>query len=1162
VSGPARLRHPGLWLGVVGVVAAGAALWLFPRAMPLLTLGQRLTRQAALARADSFFRVHELAPAGARRAVRFEANDRLQTYVDLAGGGRDSLEALARGRDVALYVWSVRAFLPQDPHEARVDFATDGRVVGFRRVFAEADKRPEVTDSAGLAMAEGVIATWLREDTTRWRLVTSSYDTKQASGRVDRTYTFERRGRRIAEAPIRMDVVIAGDTPSEAHPYVVIPESFNRRYSAMRSANNLLALIAQGVGMVGFLILGVLVLRHYGLEGSVRWRPALLLGGVIGVLVAASALNQIPGSWFGYDTATSPLTFRATEILSAVVSGVGMALLVGLTVAAAEAVARHAFPRHLDWWSVWRERGTREVAGRVASGYVMALFALAYVSLFYLVTRHLLGWWVPSELVDDPNLIATPMPWVSGVAAAVQAGVWEESLFRALPLSLLALWARRREHFGRWMAAGVVGTALVFGFSHSNYESWPAYSRGAEIFLDACLWGFLFVWLGLVVTVLTHFTYDLLLFGMFAASGSAPAYRVSAVVIALVLLAPALAVGWRWLRQGRLRDAPDEARFGAWEPAPPRPPAQRLPPGARRVLTREARVAAPVVSVVVLLLVIFVPTAPTLGKPFTATRARALATADSMARAHGLDPGSWHRLSTTASDSLTGLTRFLVQEHADSLAPKLADSYEPPAWWVVRYVHTGGTVADRTEEWRMRMWPDGSRLDTHHLVPDSARGDTVSDAEARRLARSAVAAAGLDTLTLQETRLDAVERPARRDVTVTYTDTAMKLPGDAAAQVRVTLAGDQTLVVRRGVELPEAFRRAQRQRLGTDSVLMLVCSVWILGLVLLGIVLVIRRREPLVDDGVLGRKANLAVVGVLALLMAASILNGLPSRLFSYDTAMPWSNWLAINAVVVLLGSLVAPLLALGLWLLLTALRRRVGVPLLPHGQGAEGRRDVLLAGLGLGAMLSLTGLALRLGNRGPVPAPPTTLLDRAVPVLGGAIEVPIDVIMTVTMLAIPALALVGIARRWSTRLLGLAVLVVPVLAVLWVRAPAASNANVRTFLPALVGLVALVLSVRWWAGHSGWSWVVGGTVWAAFGGAWNLLHSATGVEREAGALTVLMALALFTLAARAAGPWRNALGQSVTAQPAGPPPAPAGTGTDRRGDPSTPPGSPAPPPP
>ena len=64
-----------------------------------------------------------------------------------------------------------------------------------------------------------------------------------------------------------------------------------------------------------------------------------------------------------------------------------------------------------------------------------------------------------------------------------------------------------------------------------------------------------------------------LLFGLFASSGTAPAYRITAVITALALASPALAVLWRRLRQGVLVAAPDDARFGAWTPvvrtAPP-----------------------------------------------------------------------------------------------------------------------------------------------------------------------------------------------------------------------------------------------------------------------------------------------------------------------------------------------------------------------------------------------------------------------------------------------------------------------------------------------------------------------------------------------------------------------------------------------------------------
>ncbi|MCG6954446.1 MAG: CPBP family intramembrane metalloprotease [Gemmatimonadetes bacterium] len=1127
-----QIRRPGLWLALVGAVAASAAVWLFPRAMPTLSLGQHMSRQAALARADSFFTAHELAPDSARRAVRFQGYDSLQTFVDLAGGGRDTLNALASGKDVALFTWRVRAFVPGDIHEARVSFALDGRVVAFHRVLPETEARPEVTAEVGQAMAQDVIGTWLREDTTQWRLVTSSYKTQHASGRVDRTYTFERKDRRIADAPIRMDVVVAGDLPAAAVPYVVIPESFRRRYGEMRSSNDLIAMVAQ-IGMVLFLILGAVVLRQYAPERSVRWLPALLLGGVIGTLIVAAGLNGLPGSWFSYDTATSPGTFRAMGIALAVLSGAGVALLVGLTLAAAEAAARHAFPRHLDWWKLWRYRGTREVAGRVASGYVVALVAFAYVSLFYLVTRSVLGWWVPSELLDDPNLIATPMPWLSAVATALQAGVWEEALFRALPLSLLALWARNRPHYKGWMVAGVVGTALIFGFAHSNYASWPPYSRGVEIFLDACFWAVLFVWLGLVVTVIAHFTYDLVLIGLFAASGSALAYRVTAAVVFLIVLAPALAVAWRWLRRRGLEALPDEGRFGTWRPLPPSAvsaPVARTQSGA---LTGEARKAALVVGGLAVLLVIFLPGGGWLGKPFTVGRAQALATADSVAEELGLNPTQWTRLANTAQDPGAGaLTRYLEQEHAQALAPELATGYEPPAWWVVRYVDTGGTVADRAEEWRIRLWPDGSRLDTHHIVPDSLPGDTVSDAEARRLARAAIASAGVDTLALQESNLETVERPARRDATVTYTDTTMKLPGDAAARVEVTLAGGQPLVVRRSVELPEAFRREQRKRGSTDVVWLILSGAWMLTLLAVGVVWVIRRRPLALDDGALKRKPAVAVVGVLTLFAMAASLNDVPARLFAYPTSQPWSIWLGGNAVAVLLSGILA-LVAYGLWLLLSALRRRVGIRLLPPGDGREVRRDVLLAGIGLGALVVVAGLGLRLANRGDVAQPPGTILSQGVPLLTGAIAVPLDVVMTVTILGIPLLAVAGIARRWSLRALAAALLVAPMMVLLWTMAPAAANPAVRAVVPTVVGMVAVVLAVRWWAPYSGWSWVVAAIVDAGLSGLWSATHSVTWVERGSGVLTLATALGLLVLAMRVVGPWRSAFaGPSSAREP------------------------------
>ncbi|HVZ48834.1 MAG TPA: hypothetical protein VG916_08630, partial [Gemmatimonadaceae bacterium] len=394
-----RLRLPVL-VAVIGLAAAAVAVRLFPRAFPAIALDNRLTQATALARADSFFTAHGLAAAAGRRAVQFGADDSLLTYVDLAAGGTDSVNALVRGRDVALFSWTVRAFQPGDVHEARVVLGTDGRVTGFVRKLANADTLPSVSADSATALARAVLAEWMGEPAARWSVVTTSYQTRKESGRVDRTVTFERADRKVGDAPLRFDVVIAGDTPVEARPYIQVPETFSRRYAEMRSANDLLATFAT-LGILGLGLLGAYTLRRFSRLGALRWRVPLLIGSVVGGLLAGAGVNAMGSAWFGYDTALPEGIYQAMILAGAVAGGVATGVVVALTLVAAEAAARHAFPDAIDWWQLWRARGTREVAAQVGTGYAAAAFGFAYVALFYLFTRHALGWWVPSELLDD-----------------------------------------------------------------------------------------------------------------------------------------------------------------------------------------------------------------------------------------------------------------------------------------------------------------------------------------------------------------------------------------------------------------------------------------------------------------------------------------------------------------------------------------------------------------------------------------------------------------------------------------------------------------------------------------------------------------------------------------------------------------------------------------
>jgi membrane protease YdiL (CAAX protease family) len=1118
-AGSNRSRTSAIALAALAIAAAATALWLFPRALPVIELEQKLTRDVALARADSFFRAHELAPARARTAIRFQGNDSLTTYIGLAGGGHDSLNALVRGQDVAPFTWSVRAFVPGNPREARVRFAPDGRIVGFSRTFAESDRRPEISADSGRVLAEHVLATWINERMARWKFVASSYETKKTSGRIDRSYTFERADRTLRGAPIRVEVAIAGDTPSRVRPFVEIPESFRRRYGEMRSANDFLALLAS-VGILAIAIAGIVFLNRNARTRQVRWRPALVAGAVVGALILAAGLNELPGSWYGYDTATSPAAFQAIIVIGAIAIGAFTTLMVGFTLAAAEAATRQAFPHHLDWWQLWRFRGTKEVAARVAGGYATACFAFAYVTLFYLATRSLLGWWVPSELLDDPNQIASPMPWISGIAASLSAGVWEEALFRALPLSLFSLWVGQRAGRRWWMTGAVVLTAIVFGFAHSNYPSWPPYSRGVEIFLDACLWAVLFLAFGLLVTVIAHFVYDVVLFGLFATSGSAIEYRISAAIMGLALLSPAIAVAWQWVRQRGFVAAPEGARFGAWTPmveeettVAPAP----LHEHAHTTLAKRIATVAVIIGVTIgVVVAVARPPQATLGPRFTAERARVVRTADSLLRARGGDPVGWRRLTHTGTDTLAAWPRFVREYKLVPRAQELAATYEPPASWVVRYVHSDrAKVEQRTEEWRVRVWPDGRPFDVRHIIADSARRIAADPGRVRQIALAALAREGVSTATLQETEFKETARPSRMDVTVTYTDTAVKLPAGAAAKASVQVAGDEPLVAQRRIELPEAFLRADRQRQTNRAII-----GGMLGLVLLGGIfagaIAITRRPAVIEDGILDRRKTLILLGAVTALSLIEGLNGLPSAISSYDTSEPWSRFIGSTAVG-FVGAPATALLVLGVWMALDALRRRVGIPMLREAESGTAERDMLLAGLGLGAvvfaMMRLESL-VPLGSVARIPPTPATLLDRAVPWLGEVPSLPSSAIMTVALVGIPILVLAGITRRWALRAIIAAVALALVAATAIAFAPPGEADPVRIIL-AGARIVVIALALYFWGRLSAWSWLVAALVFSALGGLRSSVYAPTGQEQVAGALTLLAASGLVTLIVR-----------------------------------------------
>ncbi len=78
-------------------------------------------------------------------------------------------------------------------------------------------------------------------DLSKFALVEPGQE-RRPSGRIDHTFTYERNDETLTEGRYRLRLVVSGDRLTEVTHFIKIPEGFTRRYTSMRSANNIIGI--------------------------------------------------------------------------------------------------------------------------------------------------------------------------------------------------------------------------------------------------------------------------------------------------------------------------------------------------------------------------------------------------------------------------------------------------------------------------------------------------------------------------------------------------------------------------------------------------------------------------------------------------------------------------------------------------------------------------------------------------------------------------------------------------------------------------------------------------------------------------------------------------------------------------------------------------------
>lgn len=947
-------RQTWFWI-VLTLLAVGCAALsyrLFPQIFPVVTLDIRMDRTHAILTARTLAANRQWGPADGVRDVASFNSDSAQNFIELEGGGKPAFAALLKDDLYSPYTWRVRLFKDSETNQTFVAFKPSGELYGFDETLRQkatgaalpADRAREIAEAAARAVP------W-QLPLERFKPVETSQVTRPG-GRIDHTFVYERPDQTLGEGRLRLRLVVSGDRLTTLEHYVKVPEAFSRRYEEMRSANNAIA-TGGAMALVVLYILGGCVGGFLFLmrQRAVLWRQPLIAASLVTVLQFAAGLNAWPLVWMNYDTALSSGGFITERIVLMVTGTLVLGFVFFISFLAAEGLSRRAFPQHPQLWRLWSRdaAASPEILGRTLGGYLLAAVMLLYVVVFYYFAIGQLGWWSPSEALVDPNSLAHYWPWLTPLANAAQAGIWEEMLFRAVPLAGAALLGRRFGGRKWWIAGTLLLQAMVFAAGHANYPGQPAYSRLVELILPALFFGALYLRFGLLPAIVMHFTYDVVLMSLPLFAATADGIWLDRSLVMLLALLPLWLVLWRRWRAGSWSALPAGLWNSDWSPpALPAAAGVTATPIATPAAISDRLIKGMLIAGLGGLIVwVIVPTVANLGAPLKISRTVAIQKAEAeLARRAVKLPASYRADATVAGRPET-IDRFVWQTAGRKEYEALLGVYVPEARWRVRFATFQGDIAERAEEWNIILAGDGRVLRVDHKLPQARAGAALSEEEARLRVHAVLKETwGVEPSTLQEVSATSAKHPARVDWTFVFRDPMVKSLAPGEARLQVELAGEEPVDALRFVFVPEDWERADRALQSGFKTGAIIKGIAIAVIIITGIViaLIAWSRKKLTGRTVL------AVFGLLFASMLGSLLNRWPATVAGFSTAQP----LDLQRILSIVGPLVGGLFIAGSIALLAGLVSRWVRP-----SPVDERRALLL---GVGTGLAITGgLALTL---------------------------------------------------------------------------------------------------------------------------------------------------------------------------------------------------------
>jgi len=804
----------------LALAAALGGLKIISQLNSNLQLDLTFSREQALEAAKQLAKQHFPDVNTTRSAVIFAHDEDLQNYVELEAGGTSAFQALMDKLDADTHCWKVRLFTPGQQEEIITTFSPHGVPISYRLTIPQNQAGAALDEDAARSIAERGARELMGERFDHYAPL-ESQNTRQDSGRVDYNFTYENQQLKIGDARFRLKLSVAGKRLLSVEPFIYIPDAFHQRFGKMRALNTLIGQYAS------FFLIAVLVLGGVGGGGiwlyrqrALKWRKALIPGFFVATGMAAMILSNLPMAWMSYQTTSSAQSFLLQNIVTALAALGGLGLAYGTIYSVAEGLSRKAFPTQPKLFSVFSSdaAASTDILGRVLGALGWTGFFLCYAGIFIVFSTKVLGWWMPASTSIDPNILASWRPALQPIFVALQAGTWEECVFRAIPLSLAAIVGARFNMRTPLIVATLIIQAIAFGSAHANYPNLPGYSRIVELFIPALVFGLVYLRFGLLVGMLAHFEYDLTLMSspIFSASDSGLWFDRALVILAGS--APLIILLWARYRQGAWISLPDKLRNAYEEEEIPSPDSSAKNDAETSDGPKPLALQKPLLIAIAVLAIVAIginkSQPPKVDWPmYQVNRAQAKQIARETLSEHGVAlDDNWHMTISTGYSNNDSMN-YVWQAYGREVFQNLLGTYVSEPEWDIKWRNFGSDADERSEVWTIKLDYRGKLKEIMHELPESRAGKSLTREQAIALAQQWIEQQhwqGLDKLT--EKSVEQFKRPARLDWKINYVDNSVLNDKAGRALISIAIAGDEVTYYERYVDVPEAWSRQQEEK--------------------------------------------------------------------------------------------------------------------------------------------------------------------------------------------------------------------------------------------------------------------------------------------------------------------------------------------------------------